>query len=167
MFERAKRTIFSASRQSSSCAGRAAFTAAAQEVVQDRTFEPRKFNRSTLARPRQVYCDVARDPSIFDDEDTIGKRHGLRHVVGDKYRGEALEIIHILPISAPASLVPLRGGRRLLGWQATMKSDREAASLSGQNGFRQHAVRALCQVDHLGHAHVGREAAERVGVRFG
>jgi len=42
----------------------------------------------------------------------------------------------------------------------------QPSPLSVQNGLRKHAMRPLCHIDHLSHADIGREAAQRVGVLF-
>jgi hypothetical protein len=42
----------------------------------------------------------------------------------------------------------------------------QPSRLSVQNGLRKHAMRSLCHIDHLSHADIGREAAQRVGVLF-
>src|SRR5256885_17176087 len=61
-----------------------------QQAFQDRTFQRGKLRRATSPRARNIDVDIVRDDSIFDDQYTVGQRHGLRHIVRHQDRCKPL-----------------------------------------------------------------------------
>src|SRR5436190_15765438 len=63
---------------------------ALQQVFQDRPLQRGKLRRTPPPRTRNIDVDVVRDDPIFDDQNAVGQRHGLRHIVSYQNRCKAL-----------------------------------------------------------------------------
>src|SRR2546423_1693668 len=113
---------------------------ALQQVFQDRTFQRGKLRRTAPPRTRNIDVDVVRDDPIFDDQNAVGQRHGLRHIVRHQNRCKALIVPD--PLEQPLHRYPRQGierAERLIEGQNTRMAhqrsrQRHALPLSaGQN----------------------------------
>lgn len=58
--------------------------------MQHAILERREFRRCSRAWPRQRHRLIERNASLFDQQDPVGKRDGLLHVVRHEQRGKAM-----------------------------------------------------------------------------